>query len=94
MPRNCPFCAGELPTGARRGRPKTYCSAACRRSAELEIRRIDRRLAALEGSLSYERQSPLAGLTYDMTIAPIEEEIARQRKRLLELLSAGEAAQA
>jgi hypothetical protein len=43
----CPIDARPLspPTA---GRPPTFCSVACRRVAEHELRRIDRRLAGLE----------------------------------------------
>lgn len=43
----CPIDARPLirpPTG----RPPTFCSVACRRVAEAELRRIDRRLSGLE----------------------------------------------
>jgi hypothetical protein len=46
----CPIDARPLirpPTG----RPPTFCSVACRRVAEAELRRVDRRLAGLEVDL-------------------------------------------
>jgi hypothetical protein len=45
--RSCRKCGGRLVIPST-GRPPTYCSIACRRSAEFEIRRISRRLEGLE----------------------------------------------
>lgn len=43
----CPVCSQPVQdTGI--GRPRTFCSPGCRRTAEAEVRRLDRRLAALE----------------------------------------------
>ena len=46
----CPIDARPLIRPAT-GRPPTFCSVACRRVAEAELRRIDRRLAGLEVNL-------------------------------------------
>ena len=46
----CPIDARPLIRPAT-GRPPTFCSVACRRVAEAELRRIDRRLAGLEVDL-------------------------------------------
>lgn len=45
--RKCCKCGAALPAPTR-GRPPKFCSTVCRRAAELEIRRINRRLEALE----------------------------------------------
>jgi hypothetical protein len=45
--RVCRRCAGPLVT-PRTGRPPTFCSTACRRAAEYEVRRLSRRLERLE----------------------------------------------
>ena len=41
--RSCPICGAALVPGGSRGRPKTYCSPRCRKAAELERRREERR---------------------------------------------------
>src|SRR5262245_30166866 len=41
----CSICGGDLPAAKPTGRPKSYCSAPCRRAAEYEVARIDRELA-------------------------------------------------
>jgi hypothetical protein len=47
----CIKCGKDFTTAATTGRPPSYCSIACRRSAELEITGINRRLEALEEEL-------------------------------------------
>ncbi len=47
MTDRCPIDGNAL-TPPATGRPPLYCSVACRRVAEAELRRIDRRLASLE----------------------------------------------
>ena len=84
----CRICGGPLEQADGPGRPKTYCGTACRRSAEMEIRRIDRRLADLEGRLSDCRATDLH--TY-ASPRHLRAEIARQGGRLAELLSYGQA---
>ena len=44
----CPKCGATLPTPAATGRPRRYCSTACRRLGEIERRRLTRILDALE----------------------------------------------
>jgi hypothetical protein len=41
MPNLCKSCGAVLIKGAL-GRPRSYCSDACRRAAELEVRRAAR----------------------------------------------------
>jgi hypothetical protein len=43
----CRICSRDLQR-PRTGRPPAYCSVACRRSGEFEIRRLQRRLSTLE----------------------------------------------
>ncbi len=52
-PGTCPIDARPLGRPAT-GRPPTFCSVACRRVAEAELRRLDRRLAGLEVDLDAE----------------------------------------
>lgn len=81
----CAKCGIPLPRQDQApGRPKTFCSAACRRAAALEVRRIDTRLAKLETELMNTR------LPGHLILAKPEElaaEIARQEDRLRKLLS-------
>lgn len=51
----CAQCGAPLDPPSGAGRPRTYCSTACRRLAELAIRRLNRRLEYLEGILSHDR---------------------------------------
>jgi hypothetical protein len=70
------------------GRPRVYCDDACRRAAEMEIRRVNDRLAELERRVSESRMGPIQSLDDP---AALETEIGRQRFRLLELLEPDEA---
>lgn len=72
---NCIKCNAKLPEHEGPGRPKDYCSTACRRAAELEIRRLDRRLEALEVRMSGLR------LGYGITQAGDEERLSREIER-------------
>jgi|CXWK01.1.fsa_nt_gi hypothetical protein len=45
MTTHCLKCRAPLAPHTGPGRPASYCGSACRRLAEYEIRRIDRRLA-------------------------------------------------
>ena len=68
------------------GRNKSYCSVACRRSAELEIRRINDRIAGLEiVAESYRMNIPVLDL-YGSEES-VNTELNRQEIRLRELLS-------
>jgi hypothetical protein len=54
-PSQCAKCAADLhqpPTGRR----KTYCGPACRRAAEYELRRLQRRIEAAERTLDRARE--------------------------------------
>ncbi len=82
----CRICGGPLPVGTT-GRPRTYCGTPCRRSAELEIRRLDRRLGDLEERLAELRISTLHVFGDDPK--RLQAEIKRVRARLLVLLGAG-----
>lgn len=53
----CLKCSSPLEPRAGAGRPAIYCGEPCRRLAEYEIRRLDRRMAG------YEQE--LRGLRYD-----------------------------
>ena len=48
MDRTCAYCGGVFAESEGVGRPNSYCSQACRRSAQSERQRIVRRLERLE----------------------------------------------
>ena len=84
--KNCIKCKRTIQENTAKGRNKSYCSEACRRVAELEIRRINDRLNGLERiAESYRLKIPV------MDIYGKEEEVLAeielQEKRLRELLS-------
>lgn len=83
----CIKCGAALQEQTGRGRPALYCGRACRRAAELEIRRINNRLSGLEDQLMRAR---LPGCLVLTPIADIEAELGRQETRLRQLLAAGE----
>lgn len=53
--RTCIKCGASLPPSAPTGRPATYCSTACRRAAELEIRRLNRHIEKIEERMAHIR---------------------------------------
>lgn len=81
---SCKKCGAPIAQSEVAGRPKTYCGHACRRAAELEVRRIDARLGRLEGELMQTRLNGYLSLTKP---GEIEAEIERQESRLRELLA-------
>jgi hypothetical protein len=93
-PRKCPVCSGPVrDTSGSRGRPPTYCSTRCRRSANLEIARVNDRLRNLEGRLSETRLADADHRVDGLDViglddpALLEREIALQKQRLLDLLA-------
>lgn len=86
----CRHCGVALPPATGRGRPLIFCSTACRRASELEIKRINDRLANLERRLSELRLPSLLGGEVMDDPKLLEQEIALQRRRLLDLLSGSE----
>lgn len=50
----CIRCAADLPEPAATGRPARYCGDTCKRLAEYEVRRLDRRIAGYEFQLREE----------------------------------------
>jgi hypothetical protein len=79
---SCKVCRREIPD-QERGRPAAYCGEACRRAAEMEIRRVNERLAGLEARLSECKLGPVQ--TFD-DVGALEVEIGRQTARLLYLI--------
>lgn len=83
----CVKCGGPIAEAAATGRPKKYCSPACRRSAEHEIRRVNVLLGKLEQQASHARLG--YGCSTPASIAKLEGEIAHQEARLRALLEGG-----
>ena len=84
----CRFCRREFSKNEpQQGRPRAYCDDECRRAAEMEIRRVNDRLAELERRVSESRMGPIQ--SFDDPAA-LEVEIGRQRIRLLELFEPDE----
>jgi sugar-specific transcriptional regulator TrmB len=88
----CLKCGGPLsqpPTG----RPRSYCGPACRQAAAYEIKRLQRRLEALEeraSRLRHERETGVKdwlGRTRAEALADVEAEIAAAEERLRALLA-------
>jgi len=81
----CPICGNGLQPVSGAGRPRRYCSAACRRMGEMEVKRIAERLKGLE---EREMSTRLASESYPWDDDPrqLAKEIERQRTRLRELL--------
>ncbi len=79
----------------RRGRPKAYCDAGCRRAAAYEKRRLQRRLEGLESRCAdlrtYEdhdfHHRDYAGRDVAGQLAAIEAQIGEAQDRLRALLS-------
>jgi hypothetical protein len=83
---NCIKCDKPIIETKPKGRNKSYCSVACRRSAELEIRRINDRLVSLEKIAQGLRLRDLL-LSQFHTIEDIQTEINLQENRLKLLLA-------
>ena len=94
----CRRCGAALGSQGR-GRPAVYCSPACRRAAEFEVRRLTRRLDALEVQASTARvqlaMPERGGRPYGVTdellegrVAALSAESANVEERLRELLAA------
>ncbi len=82
----CMKCGSPLPAAAATGRPAVYCSAGCRRAAELEIKRLQTRLINMEAKASNVRLG--YGLPGRGDLERITAEIDLAESRLRELLAA------
>lgn len=91
---SCPIDGRPL-TRPATGRPPTYCSVACRRVAEAELRRIDRRLATLESDrdrvildgATYSYPSPKANKARLAALATAIATATARQRQLYEQLS-------
>jgi hypothetical protein len=92
---SCKKCGVPIQNPAM-GRPKDYCSPACRRLAEFEIRRLNRELDRLETQRIDLEQPAFAASelrdiyarTHKQQLADVQHSIATVEKRLRALLSA------
>jgi len=73
----CPICSTALPPRKATGRPNVYCSPACRKSAELKLRRMNALLADLERRLSETRADPILARLDADAADRLEAEVAR-----------------
>src|SRR5215218_7948151 len=87
---SCAKCSSPLSQPAR-GRPKRYCSTACRRAAEFELRRVQKALTTAENEAEAARRTVEtrdAGLAgYGGALTPGRECLALEQasRRVVEL---------
>ena len=92
----CIKCNSPITSDAKTGRPASYCSIACRRSAELEIRRLDRQIDELEKDRISEQRNKSSerdfknafGQGHAERLAALELALVEAEARLKILLSA------
>jgi hypothetical protein len=66
----CPYCAETFEPHHGRGRPRRFCTAACKRLAESALRRLTRRLERLDDDASrWERHTLGVGFSGSRTYA-------------------------
>lgn len=82
---DCLKCGSPIPEHEGPGRPRKFCSDVCKRAAEMEMRRLDSRIAKLERDESTYRIKNAIGWAKGAA-----EEIKRLEARLEQLLAAGE----
>jgi len=84
--RNCIKCEQPIEENKGTGRKKVYCSVACRRAAELEIKRTNERITGLERiAENYRLKIPVLDV-YGKE-EDVFAELNRQENRLKELLA-------
>lgn len=82
--KTCAKCGTPIDPVAAANNGKKYCSVACRRSAEHEIRRVNALLGKLEERASNARLG--YGVSGADAVAKLDAEIARHETRLRALL--------
>lgn len=82
---NCLKCGNELPPHDGPGRPRRYCGDTCQKSATMEIRRLNARIAQLEKSESLWRIKGADGWAKGAAV-----EIKRLEARLAQMVAADE----
>src|SRR5262245_37500217 len=94
----CLKCGAILDRPSGPGRPARYCSDACKRLVEFELRRLDRRLASYYDQLREERadRTPASeafvdnlGRTRAQRIGDLRKWIAADERRLRDLVGGG-----
>ena len=90
----CLKCGSNRLTKLATGRPPVYCSVACRRAAEYEIKRLQRHLARLEIEAEDLGQTRLKlgdnlGRTHRQQVADNRRALAEKETRLRDLLRSG-----
>lgn len=86
MDRTCIMCGFSFIAVHKRGRPQLYCTVECRRLAEYEIGRLNRRLEQLES-----RRAEIAANGHkweQKLLIPLDAQIEEATARLRDLLSA------
>lgn len=89
--KTCKSCGTELPDEGGIGRPLVYCSTACRRVSEFEIRRLTRALDQLDERARYLRDPTRFHLNAEEEAAFVQAEIVSATERLRELLDDSQA---
>lgn len=88
----CLKCGADVGEDAHTGRPRRYCSPACRQTAAYEIQRLVRRLEVLETQYARERLMPgVTGASRSFrkeVIAGCAAQIAEAEERLRALAEA------
>ena len=83
--KTCRKCTAALPAAPGPGRPRRYCSSACRRTAAYELRRVQAGLVKVEGQLVGARAG-WWGPDATKVVSVFEAERVRLEERLLVLL--------
>ena len=93
----CVKCQKPIERAVPRGRPPSYCSDICRGAAAYELRRVQKRLEAMEVRRGVLRQATETDLEYGIRdalgrdlpqqLAALEAQIAEDEARLRLLLS-------
>ena len=90
----CVICQIPIETKAKTGRQKQYCSEPCRRMAEREVKRIEKRIGELEEDLMrfrcFSPNTMLAAGRVVEVIPRYEAELKNQNDRFRLLLSGPE----
>lgn len=81
----CAKCGNELPEQEGAGRPRKFCGETCKRTATMEVRRLDSRIAKLERDEVTWRCKNYLGYADNAV-----KEIRRLEARLAELVAAGD----
>ena len=91
---SCVKCGAALPPGKAAGRPRRYCSTACRRLAEYEVSRLQGRLSRLEDEFLREKHNrsglkDFSGRDAAARMVDLRADIAEAEARLRELILEG-----